>query len=74
MVAQALQTARAAGVTGQIIVRGDTAYGSRAVVRVCRRSGAVFSLVLTKKRRGATAIDDHRRGRLDPGELPGCGA
>ena len=34
MVAQALTTARAAGVNGQIIVRGDSAYGSRAVIRV----------------------------------------
>ena len=36
---QALQTARAAGVTGRLNVRGDCAYGSRAVVRVCRRYG-----------------------------------
>ena len=28
MVAQAIATARAAGVTGQILVRGDSAYGS----------------------------------------------
>ena len=33
MVAQAISTARAAGVSGQILVRGDSAYGNRAVVR-----------------------------------------
>ncbi|GAB3001273.1 IS1380 family transposase [Amycolatopsis acidiphila] len=47
MVAQAIGTARAAG-AGDILVRGDSAYGSRSVVRACRRAGARFSLVLTK--------------------------
>ena len=32
MVAQAIGTARAAGASGQILVRGDSAYGNRAVV------------------------------------------
>ena len=62
MVAQALTTARAAGVSGQIIVRGDSAYRSRAVIRVCRRYGAVFSLVLTRNaavQRAIDAIDEH---------------
>src|SRR4051794_22065737 len=36
MVAQAIATARAAGATGKILVRGDSAYGNRAVVRACR--------------------------------------
>ena len=36
MVAQAIGTARAAGASGPILVRGDSAYGTRAVVpRVC---------------------------------------
>src|SRR6476620_6736840 len=48
MVAQAITTARAAGVSGLITVRGDSAYGCRAVLRTCRRYGAVFSLVLTR--------------------------
>src|SRR4029453_3516436 len=55
MVAQALTAARAAGVSGQIIVRGDSAYGSRAVIQVCRRYGAVFSLVLTPNPAGQPA-------------------
>ena len=37
MVAQAIATARAAGATGKILVRGDSAYGNRAVVRAARR-------------------------------------
>ena len=43
MVAQAITTARAAGVTGAILVRGDSAYGTRAVVAACRRADARFS-------------------------------
>src|SRR4029079_996324 len=48
MVAQAIATARAAGVTGPILVRGDSAYGNSAVVAACHRAEAQFSLVLTK--------------------------
>jgi hypothetical protein len=57
MVVQAVATARAAGGTGHILVRGDSAYGDGVVLAACRRSGARFSLVLTKNRAIAT-IDD----------------
>ena len=40
MIAQAI--ARAAGATGKILVRGDSAYGSRVVVRACVRGKAEF--------------------------------
>jgi len=40
MVAQAINTARAAGAGGQVLVRGDSAYGNRKVVRTCLRAGA----------------------------------
>jgi Transposase DDE domain group 1 len=58
MIAQAVATARAAGVRGQILVRGDSAYGNSTVVAACRRAGARFSLVLTKNRTVAAAIDE----------------
>ena len=61
MVAQAIVTARAAGATGKILVRGDSAYGNRAVVRACLRGKAEFSLVMTKNpaiTRAITAIPD----------------
>src|SRR6478609_862853 len=61
MIAQAIVTARAAGVRGQILVRGDSAYGNRAVVRSCVRAGAQFSLVLTRNaavERAIAAIDE----------------
>src|SRR3954469_12149715 len=53
MVAQAIATARAAGASGQILVRGDSSYGTRAVVGACRRHDARFSLVMARN----TAID-----------------
>ena len=62
MVAQAIGTARAAGASGQILVRGDSAYGNRAVVAACVRHGAHFSLVMTRNaaiERAIAAIDDH---------------
>jgi hypothetical protein len=61
MVASAIGTARAVGVRGQILVRGDSAYGSRAVVAVCVRHGAQFSLVMTRNtavERAIAAIDE----------------
>jgi hypothetical protein len=62
MVAQAIATAHAAGAAGQILVRGDSAYGNRAVVAACVRHGAQFSLVMTRNaaiQRAMAAIDDH---------------
>ncbi|MGO4650022.1 IS1380 family transposase [Nocardia sp. 2YAB30] len=56
MVSQAIATARAAGVTGEILVRGDSAYGTRSVISACRRAGVRFSLVLTKNPAVARAI------------------
>lgn len=81
MVAQAIRTARAAGATGQILVRGDSAFGNSAVVGACIKAGARFSVALTKNRavtRAIAAIDDdawtpvHYPGALvdpDTGEL-----
>ena len=61
MVAQAIRTARDCGATAKILVRGDSAYGNRKVVRACRRAGARFSLVMTRNSavdRAIAAIDD----------------
>ena len=48
MVTEAISTARAAGASGPILVRGDSAYGSKAVVGACCKAGVRFSVVLTK--------------------------
>jgi Transposase DDE domain group 1 len=72
MVAQAIATARAAGVTGTLLVRGDAAYGTRAVVGACRRVGAQFSLVLTKNAAVHKAIDAIEDGAWTPVAYPGA--
>ena len=56
MIAQAVSAARAAGVTGEVVVRGDSAYGTGVITAACRRAGARFSLAVTKNRTVAAAI------------------
>jgi Transposase DDE domain group 1 len=56
MVTEAVGVARAAGATGEIVVRGDAAYGSAAVVAACRRARVRFSLVLAKNAAVTRAI------------------
>ena len=46
MVTEAITVARACGASGEVLVRGDSAYGSSQVVAACRRAGARFSVVL----------------------------
>jgi Transposase DDE domain group 1 len=72
MVAQAIVTARAAGASGKILVRGDSAYGSRAVVRACLRGKAEFSLVMTKNRAIARAISSIPDTAWTPVRYPGA--
>jgi Transposase DDE domain group 1 len=72
MIAQAVVTARAAGVTGGLLVRGDSAYGTRAVIGACRRSGARFSLVLAKNTTVTAAIDAIPDTAWTPVRYPGA--
>jgi hypothetical protein len=61
MVAQAISTARDLGANRNILVRGDSAYGNRKVVRACVGAGAQFSLAMTRNAaldRSINAIDD----------------
>lgn len=62
MVTEAIATVRAAGATGAILVRGDSAYGNSAVVGACVKAGMRFSFVLAKNpavtRATATITDD----------------
>lgn len=72
MVKQAVRTARAAGATGKILVRGDSAYGTSAVVAACLTEGVQFSVVLAKNpavSRAIGAIDEHAR---KPVHYPGA--
>lgn len=49
MITEAVATARAAGVTGQILVRGDSAYGTGTVVNAAREAGARFSVAVRRQ-------------------------
>lgn len=72
MIAQAVATARAGGVTGRILVRGDSAYGNSTVVAACRRAGAQFSLVLTKQATVTAAIAAISDDAWIPVKYPGA--
>jgi hypothetical protein len=72
MVAEAIRTARAAGAVGEILVRGDSAYGASAVVNACIKAGARFSLVLTKNPAVARAIAAIGEDAWTPVHYPGA--
>lgn len=72
MVTEAVGTARAAGAAGEILVRGDSAYGNNAVVQACLRAGAQFSLVLAKNRAVTRAIGSIPEDAWTPVHYPGA--
>jgi hypothetical protein len=72
MVDEAIRTARAAGAGGEILVRGDSAYGNSAVVAACQRAGARFSVVLTKNRAVNAAIATIAEDAWTPVRYPGA--
>jgi hypothetical protein len=71
MVSEAIRTARAAGAVGEILVRGDSAYGNAAVVTACLTAGARFSVVLAKNRAVAAAIATIGDDAWTPVRYPG---
>ncbi|MFE3058777.1 IS1380 family transposase [Nocardia sp. NPDC059236] len=72
MVTATIGTARAAGATGTILVRGDSAYGTRKVVRAAVGAGAHFSLVLTRNTSVNTAIAAIGDDAWTPVKYPGA--
>ncbi len=72
MVREAIRTARAAGASGQILVRGDSAYGNSAVVAACLKANARFSVVLTKNPAVSRAIDTIADDAWVPVRYPGA--
>lgn len=75
MVREAIKTARAAGATGatgEILVRGDSAYGNSAVVAACVKAGVRFSVVLTKNPAVQRAIDTIADDAWRPVRYPGA--
>jgi hypothetical protein len=72
MVREAIGVARAAGATGEILVRGDSAYGNSAVVHACVKADARFSVVLIKNPAVAAAIASISEHAWTPVHYPGA--
>lgn len=72
MVRDAIRTARSAGASGAVLVRGDSAYGTSAVVNACLKEKADFSVVLTKNRAVARAIAAIAEDAWTPVHYPGA--
>ena len=72
MVTEAINTARAAGVTGTILVRGDSAYGNGPVINACLNAGAFFSFVVTKNPAVSRAIATISEDQWVPVKYPGA--
>ena len=64
--------AGAAGAAGAILVRGDSAYGSAAVIGVALREGAQFSVVLAKTPAVLRAIASIDEQAWTPVRYPGA--
>lgn len=72
LVKQAITAARAAGATGQILVRGDSAFGSGPVVSACRKAAVNFSLALQSNPKLRAAIDGIDESAWTPVRYPGA--
>jgi hypothetical protein len=72
MVKEAIKTARAAGASGRILVRGDSAFGTGPVATACLKAGVQFSLVLAKNRAVARAIATISEDAWVPVHYPGA--
>jgi hypothetical protein len=72
LVKQAITTARASGATGQILVRGDSAFGSGPVVTACRTAGVNFSVALQSNPKLRSAIDGIDETGWTPVRYPGA--
>lgn len=72
MVREAVSAARACGATGEILVRGDSAYGNNAVVNACIKAKVWFSVVLTKNQTVNRAIGTIADDQWTPVHYPGA--
>lgn len=72
MLREAIRTARAGGALGEILARGDSAYGNSAVIGACLTAGVRFSFVLTKNRAVARAIASIPDDAWTPVHYPGA--
>jgi len=71
-VKQAIHTARACGCSGTIMVRGDSAYGSKKVIETCLDEHVEFSLTVSRNKRITAAIECIDEHAYTPVRYPGA--
>ena len=69
---QAIGTARACGASGTIMVRGDSAFGTKKVIATCVAQGAEFSLSVSRNKRINAAIEAVDEAAYTPVHYPGA--
>ncbi len=68
---QAIGTARACR-AGTIMVRGDSAFGTKKVITTCVAEGAEFSLSVSRNKRISAAIEAIDEAAYTPVHYPGA--
>ena len=71
-VKQAITTARACGPCGTIMLRGDSAFGTKKVITACCEEGVEFSLSVSRNRRISAAIEAIDEAAYTPVHYPGA--
>ena len=71
-VKQAIGTARACGPTGTIMLRGDSAFGTKKVITTCCEEGVEFSLSVTRNKRITAALEGIDEAAYTPVHYPGA--
>jgi DDE family transposase len=71
-VKQAVATARAAGSSGTIMLRGDSAFGTKKVIGACLDEQVEFSLTLSRNKRLTKAIEAIDDDAWTPVHYPGA--
>ena len=71
-VKQAIGTARACGFDGKIMLRGDSAFGTKKVIATCLDEHVEFSLAVSRNKRITTAIHSIDEDAYTPVHYPGA--
>ena len=71
-VKQAIGTARACGPCGTIMLRGDSAFGTKKVITTCVAEGVEFSLSVSRNKRITKAIEAIDEAAYTPVHYPGA--
>jgi hypothetical protein len=69
---RAITTARACGPTGTIMLRGDSAFGTKKVITTCVAEAAEFSLSVSRNKRISAAIEAIDEAAYTPVHYPGA--